>query len=105
MDRPRNVGTRWTTEYLVTVTSDVGSVEGGGWYAAGSQATLRAPADQTSGGQSYSFSGWTGDVTSKETSVTVTVDHPMSAREIGRASCRGGVDVAGGAGELGGEGV
>ena len=80
MDRPRNVGTRWTTEYLVTVTSDVGSVEGGGWYAAGSQATLRAPADQTSGGQSYSFSGWTGDVTSKETSVTVTVDHPMSAR-------------------------
>src|SRR5438094_436020 len=80
MDRPRNVGTRWTTEYLVTVTSDVGSVEGGGWYAAGSQATLRAPADQTSGGQSYHFSGWTGDVTSKETSVTVTVDHPMSAR-------------------------
>src|SRR5438876_5304968 len=42
--------------------------------------SLRAPADQTSGGQSYHFSGWTGDVTSKETSVTVTVDHPMSAR-------------------------
>src|SRR5438046_10209410 len=47
MDRPRNVGTRWTTGCLVTGTSEVGPVEGAGWYAAGSKQTLRARPDPT----------------------------------------------------------
>ncbi|HKW43646.1 MAG TPA: hypothetical protein VJP06_05600, partial [Thermoplasmata archaeon] len=79
MSGPKTAIATWTTEYLVTVTSDYGSVEGGGWYAAGARATLQAPGQVTSGGQTYTFAGWTGDVTSGDATVTVTVDHPITA--------------------------
>lgn len=80
MSSPRTATAIWQTEYLVRVESDFGGVEGGGWYASGTTATLRASAQTTSGGQTYAFAGWTGDVSSSEAVLTLTVDHPIMVR-------------------------
>ena len=56
--------------YTVTATANEGgSVEGGGTYDEGATATLTAtPAEH------YEFTGWTGDVTSTDNPLTITVD-------------------------------
>jgi len=77
MDQPKQATATWVTEYLVTVESEVGSVLGGGWYAAGRTATLQAPAQVSQGGQVYTFAGWTGNVSSSERTLTLTVDRPI----------------------------
>jgi len=78
MDRPKSARATWKVEYLVRVDSDIQvQIDGGGWYAAGTQATLRAPQEVASGGQTYRFSGWTGGVTSSATEVLVTVNGPL----------------------------
>jgi uncharacterized repeat protein (TIGR02543 family) len=80
MSGPRTATARWTTEYLVRVESDLGTVQGGGWYASGATATLRAPSQVASGGQTYAFTGWTGDVSSSEAVLTITVERPITVR-------------------------
>jgi len=78
MDGPKTAHATWKVEYLVRVDSDIQvQIDGGGWYAAGTQATLRAPQEVASGGQTYRFSGWTGGVTSSATEVSVTVNGPL----------------------------
>jgi len=80
MDGPKTARATWQVEYLVRVDSDIQiEIDGGGWYAAGTQATLRAPQEVAYGGQTYRFSGWTGNVTSSATEVSVTVNGPMVA--------------------------
>ncbi len=80
MDAPKFASATWSKEYLVTLESDVGTVQGGGWYADGASATLQAPPQATQNGQTYNFGGWTGDVTSTQPTVTITVTHPITAR-------------------------
>ncbi len=79
MDGPRTASAEWEREYLVTVTSDVGTVTGGGWYAAGATVTLGAPAQATANGQTYTFAGWTGDVSGTLANLTFTASRPVSA--------------------------
>lgn len=80
MDGPHTAIANWQVQYLVTVTSDVGTVQGGGWYNAGSTATLTAPASASQGGQTYNFAGWQGDVGGTTTSVSFTVNGPLNVR-------------------------
>jgi len=77
MDGPKTARAMWHVEYLVRVDSDVPIDAGGAWFAAGSQATLTAPQEVTYNGQTYRFAGWTGDVTSSATEVSVTVNGPV----------------------------
>ena len=78
MDGPKTAHATWTVQYLVRVDSDIQvQIDGGGWYAVGTQATLRAPQEVAYGGQTYRFSGWTGGVTSSATEVSVTVNGPL----------------------------
>src|SRR3989454_55506 len=72
MDGPKAATADWSTEYQVTVVSDVGTIEGSGWYAAGATGTLHAPAQGTQGGTTYDFAGWTGDATSAQPTLTLT---------------------------------
>ena len=76
MDGPNTAHATWQVEYLVRVDSDI-PIDAGGWYAAGTQATLRAPQEVTYKSQTYRFSGWTGDVTSSATEVSVEVNGPL----------------------------
>jgi hypothetical protein len=80
MDEPKLASAIWVTEYLVSVESEVGSVEGGGWYAAGTAATLRAPAQVSHYGQVYTFAGWTGNISSGRPTLILMVDRPLHVR-------------------------
>src|SRR5207247_10162692 len=61
MDGPKTAHATWTVQYLVRVDSDIQvQIDGGGWYAAGTQATLRAPQEVAPGGQTYRLAGWRG---------------------------------------------
>src|SRR2546426_12238158 len=78
MDGPKTAHATWKVEYLVRIDSDIQvQIDGGGWYPAGTQATLRAPQEVAYGGQTYRFSGWTGDATSSATEVSVPVNSPL----------------------------
>jgi hypothetical protein len=78
MDGPKTAKAVWQLQDYVLVTSDGGDISGSGWYRDGSTVTLQAPATATVGGQTQSFAGWKGDVTSTSTSLTLTVDRPYT---------------------------
>lgn len=80
MDASKVARATWRIEYLVEVLSDIGGVEGAGWYPAGAQATLTASSEVVTGGQRYAFVGWTGAVTSTERTVSFAVDGPVRVR-------------------------
>jgi uncharacterized repeat protein (TIGR02543 family) len=80
MDGPKTATATWQLQYLVQVDDDLGLATGGGWYPAGARVTLQAPKDVTSGGQRYTFAGWTGDVTSPDASHVITVSAPVTVR-------------------------
>lgn len=80
MSAPKTAVAHWSTDYLLRVDSDVGTIGGSGWYSSGDSVTLEAPAQLTSGGQTYQFAGWTGGVTSADRTVTVTVNGPTTVR-------------------------
>ncbi len=84
MDGPKVAVAAWETQYFVRIVSSVSAVEGEGWYAAGSQAVLRAQPRAVEGEREYTFAGWTGDVVSSEPSVTVVVDGPLEVRAAWR---------------------
>ena len=80
MDGPKSATAAWRTEYHVQVDSDVGTVEGTGWYPAGETVHLSAPVERTESGSTYRFAGWTGSVTSAEPSITIELVGPMTVR-------------------------
>jgi len=80
MDGPKRATADWSIEYQVTVLSDVGTVGGGGWYPAGSTVTLQAPSQMTQGGTTYNFAGWTGDASSAQTTLSITLNGPVTVR-------------------------
>ena len=95
MEGPKRVSASWSTEYLMTVETDVGTVEGGGWYAAGATASLQAPTQVVQDGQTYNFAGWTGNVRSSEKTLTLTVNRPVSVRATWTAAGPLGISGAG----------
>ncbi len=80
MDGPKSATAAWRTEYFLQVDSDVGTVEGTGWYPAGETVQLSAPLEVTESGSTYRFAGWTGSVTSAEASIAIEVVGPMTVR-------------------------
>src|SRR2546430_13708652 len=80
MSGPRTAQAEWSKEYFLQVVSDVGTIGGSGWYQEGTSVELTAPAEATSGGQTVRFSGWSGDVTSSDLVVTVTMTGPKEVK-------------------------
>ena len=80
MSGPRTANAQWSKEYFLQVDSDIGTVDGSGWYREGTSVQLHASTEATSAGQTYRFSGWSGGVTSADASVTVTMTGPMTVR-------------------------
>ena len=95
MDGPKVATADWSTEYKVTVVSDAGTIEGNGWYVAGATVTLQAPAQVTQGGTTYNFAGWTGDATSEQPTLTLTVQGPMTVHATYTATGPLGVSTTG----------
>ncbi|TLZ67107.1 MAG: hypothetical protein E6K12_04785 [Methanobacteriota archaeon] len=80
MSGPRTAHAEWSKEYFLQVITDVGTIGGSGWYREGTSVELTAPAEATSGGQTVRFSGWSGDVTSSDLVVTVTMTGPKEVK-------------------------
>lgn len=55
---PTNVLTIWREEFLITVNSEIGHVDGSGWYERGAAATIFAPESVEVNGTQYKFRSW-----------------------------------------------
>jgi len=85
MNGPHTVIARYKTQYLLTVSSEYGIVNGGGWYDAGSSATFSVTTQvDTSYGVKQVFDRWTGDFQSTKSVVTVTMNSPITVRAAWR---------------------
>jgi hypothetical protein len=85
MDSPHTVVAHYGTQYLLTASSEYGIVEGGGWYDAGSTATLSVTTEvDTSFGVKQVFQKWTGDMESSAATTAITMDSPHTLRAVWR---------------------
>ena len=85
MNGPHTAEARYKAQYLLTVSSEYGIVDGGGWYDAGSSATFSVTTQvDTSYGVKQVFDRWTGDYQSTSPVVTVTMDSPLTVRAAWR---------------------
>ncbi|MEM3489072.1 MAG: hypothetical protein QXO75_05380, partial [Nitrososphaerota archaeon] len=71
---------KYEVEYLVSISSPYGTSSGGGWYKAGTNATLSiSPTIIDFGNKTrLIFERWTGDLTSENTSLTVEIKSPIA---------------------------
>lgn len=93
MSASRTAFATWQVQFLVTVLSDVGGVQGGGWYAENASVRLQALATLVQGGTTYTFAGWTGDRTGTQTTLSFTATGPVSVRATWTSSPAIGFDV------------
>jgi hypothetical protein len=85
MDAPHTVVGHYKTQYLLTVSSDYGIVQGGGWYDAGSSATFSVTTEvDTSYGVKQLFERWTGDTQTTSATTTIMMDSPHTVRAVWR---------------------
>jgi hypothetical protein len=85
MDSPHTVVAHYGTQYLLTASSDYGIVQGGGWYDAGSTATLSVTTEvDTSFGVKQVFQKWTGDMESSSATTAIAMDSPHTLRAVWR---------------------
>jgi hypothetical protein len=84
VNRDMNLTANYTKQYLVQVSSVIGSsVEGDGWYTSGGYATISVepttlPYPNSFGVLNSRFIGWTGAVTSTSSEDTFKVTGPMA---------------------------
>ena len=77
MDSPKTIKVNWQSEYLLTIESEYGEPEGAGWYDEGSTANISvAPSEGLI--IKHIFTGWSGDISGTELTVTLTVNSPIT---------------------------
>jgi len=88
MDNPKTITANWVTQYKLTISSAYGNPVGDDWYDAGSSATasVTTPVDGGTGTR-YSFTGWTGDVTSTSPTLSITMDSPHTLTASWKTQC------------------
>jgi len=77
VDESKTVTAEWRTEYLLTVESDHGEPEGGGWYDEGASATISVTASEGMIVRQV-FTGWSGDYSGDTTSASIIMDGPKT---------------------------
>jgi hypothetical protein len=85
MDTPHTIVAHYKTQYLLTASSNYGVVGGGGWYDAGSTATLSVATEvETSYGVKQVFQKWTGDMESTSATTAIKMDSPHTLMAVWR---------------------
>jgi hypothetical protein len=85
MDTPHTVVAHYKTQYLLTVESEYGDTQGGGWYDAERSATFSVTTGvDVSYGVRQVFDKWTGDFQSTSPVATVAMNSPLSVRATWR---------------------
>jgi M6 family metalloprotease-like protein len=91
VDSPKRIVANWKTQYLLTVISNYGNPQGGGWYDEGSRAVvkLRETEVYTAPLIRYVFDHWEGlepgDRVVEPGVVEVSVDKPRELKAVWRA--------------------
>jgi M6 family metalloprotease-like protein len=70
----------YTTQYLLTVNSNGGTTAQSGWYQPNKTVTVTAanPSNVTANSSRYIFTSWSGDFSSNSTTMTVTMNKPVT---------------------------
>ncbi|MEM2529247.1 MAG: hypothetical protein QXG40_07635 [Ignisphaera sp.] len=91
MDSPKTVTAIWKTQYYLEVASLHGTPLGGGWYDKDSIASISIESSvptedwMSSIGAKYVFIGWSGDIESPNSSITIVMDRPKKVSAIWKA--------------------
>lgn len=79
MDEPKFVTANWQTEYFLAITTNHGTVSGGGWYPQNGVATVTLGAREvTEGGKVWQFTGWSGGASGATSVANVTMAGPVN---------------------------
>ncbi len=70
----------YSTQYLLTVNANGGTTTPTGWYSPNSTVTVTAdnPSNVTANTSRYLFTSWSGDLSSNSTTISVTMNKPVS---------------------------
>jgi len=70
----------YSSQYLLTVNANGGTTTPSGWYAPNSTVSVIAddPSNVTANTSRYLFSSWSGDFSSNSTTITVTINKPLT---------------------------
>jgi len=84
-DAPHTVIGHYKTQYLLTVESAYGHIQGDGWHDAGSTATFSVTTPvEVSFGVNEVFERWTGDVESTSATATIMMNVPHTIAAVWR---------------------
>jgi hypothetical protein len=74
------LSTDYDQQYLLSLSLSGGEASGGGWYDVGAAATVTvtSPSSVMEGQSRLLFVGWSGDVQSNSTTITVIMEHPYN---------------------------
>jgi len=79
VDSPYSFTANWKNQYFLLVDSSYGSITGSGWYDANTIATFSiTPTSEIGNDTRRYFTGWTGDLASTQSSITMTIDSAKS---------------------------
>jgi hypothetical protein len=81
MDAPHKVVAQYETRFLLTVVSDYGNPNGGGYYKSGDTATFSVNSPVGLGIQ-HVFVQWSGDYTGNEPQGSITMDGPKTVTAV-----------------------
>jgi hypothetical protein len=77
VNQPKAVTAEWRTDYLLTVVSEYGDAQGGGWYNSGSEAAISVTSPVGMIIRQV-FNGWSGDYSGDAASASVIMDQPKT---------------------------
>jgi hypothetical protein len=79
MESPKTITANWRHEYLLSINSAYGSLTGAGWYSDGSMANISLASNliETSDTR-HIFTGWSGDYTGGDTTLSLLMDSPKT---------------------------
>ena len=79
MDSPKQIRAIWSDQFEITISSQYGMPNGGGWYDEGATVNINVePIIEGEKGKRFAFIKWTDAVESSEPSIDVKVNQPMS---------------------------
>lgn len=81
MDAPHKVVAQYETRFLLTIVSDYGNPNGGGYYKSGDTASFSV-ASPVGIGIQHVFAGWTGDYNGTDPKGSITMNGPKTVTAV-----------------------
>jgi Na+/H+ antiporter NhaD/arsenite permease-like protein len=83
VDGSFNINSTYKKQYLLTVNTEMGSADGGGWYDEGALAKISiTEEDEGTFLFKYRFAGWKGDLDIKNSTAYILMDEPKTVNAV-----------------------